>query len=243
MPKLTFAPKLLSRHVDPREVPSYTIAEAAHYLSIPLATVRAWVKGTSYNDSTGRRRQFKRVIELPQRNLPLMSFFNLAEAHVLRALRTNHKIRLQHIRRALDYVRNEFGWGRPLIHEGFRTNGVSLFVERLGQLVDASAKGQVVMPEIMEAHLERLDWRDDLAARLHPFTRKNSDAESPRSILIDPDLSFGRPVIASIGITTSVVAERYKAGDSIAKLVRDYGGPQSHIEEAIRCELQIGAAA
>ncbi len=243
MPKLAFDIKKLSRYEDPREMPSYTIAEAAHYLSIPLTTVRAWVKGTSYNDSAGRRRKFKRVIALPDRTHALMSFFNLAEAHVLRALRTNHKIQLQHVRKALDYVCREFGWKRPLIHEGFKTDGVSLFVERLGQLVDASAEGQVVMPEVMDAHLKRLDWRDDLAARLHPFTRENANGKSPRSIVIDPNQSFGRPVIASIGITTNVVAERYRAGDSIAKLVRDYGGPQSHIEEAIRCELQMEAAA
>jgi len=223
-------------------MPTYTIAEAAHYLGIPLATLRAWVKGTSYTGSNGRR-HFLRVIDLPDPSHPLMSFYNLAEAHVLRALRTNHKIRLQDIRRALDYVQKELGWKRPLIHEGFKTNGVGLFVERLGKMVDASAEGQMVMPEIVRAHLERLDWKGKLASRLHPFTRLNAVASSPRSIMIDPCHSFGRPVIASIGITTSVVAERYKAGDSIAKLVKDYGGPQSDIEEAIRCELQIGAAA
>ena len=243
MPKLAFNTKTVAKLHDPREVPTYTVAEAAHYLSIPETTVRAWINGTSYTDADGRRRKFKRVIEIPDPKKSLLSFFNLAEAHVLRALRTNHRIRLQDIRRALDYVRKTLGWKRPLIHEGFQTDGLSLFVEQLGQVVDASAAGQRVMPEVLTAHLERLEWQDDLAARLHPFTRLSDQGPSPKTILIDPQHSFGRPVIASLGVTTSVIAERYKAGDSIAKLVREYGGPQTDIEEAIRCELQITNAA
>ncbi len=97
MPKLAFDAKKLSRIDDVRGMPTYTVGEAAHYLRIPPATLKSWVKGRDYNVAVGRRR-FKRVIELPDPDQPLMSFFNLAEAHVLRALRSNHQIQLQHIR-------------------------------------------------------------------------------------------------------------------------------------------------
>jgi uncharacterized protein (DUF433 family) len=225
---------------DPREVPAYSVAEAAHYLSMPKQTVRAWVLGTSYSHK-GEQRRFKQVIQLPVRGSSLLSFFNLAEVHVLRALRTTHAIQLPLIRKALDYVRNEFGWDRPLLQQQFKTDGVRLFVEKLDKLVEASAGGQIVMREVM-AHLERLEWENNVVARLYPFTRLNT-VDAPKSVIIDPKYSFGRPILTGSRITTAVIAERYKAGESIDALAEDYGCSHLEIEEGIRCELRLNTAA
>jgi uncharacterized protein (DUF433 family) len=242
LPTLKFDVKRLARYDDPREMPAYTVAEAAHYLSIPKATVSSWVRGRTYPVADGSRKRFHSVIDLPDRKLGLLSFYNLAEAHILRALRTSYKIRLPHIRKALSYVRKECGWDRPLIQAQFKTDGVSLFVNQLGKLVDAAAQGQLVMAEIL-THLDRIDWENHLAVRIYPFTRVASEELSPRSVVIDPLRAFGRPLLDKLGVTTSVIAERYKAGDSIELLMRDYGGSQVDIQEAIRCELQIATAA
>ena len=61
-------------------------------------------------------------------------------------------------------------------------------------------------------------------------------------MVIDPHVSFGRPVITGTGILTAVIAERYKAGEAIAELAEDYGRESLEIEEAIRCELTSRAA-
>ena len=61
-------------------------------------------------------------------------------------------------------------------------------------------------------------------------------------MVIDPHVSFGRPVLVGTGIPTAVIAERYKAGESIDELAGDYGRGPSEIEEAIRCELWLEAA-
>jgi uncharacterized protein (DUF433 family) len=39
-----------------------------------------------------------------------------------------------------------------------------------------------------------------------------------------------------------VIAQRYKAGEPMASLMKDYGCEQIEIEEAIRCELRLEAA-
>jgi uncharacterized protein (DUF433 family) len=51
-----------------------------------------------------------------------------------------------------------------------------------------------------------------------------------------PTVSFGRPVIAGTGIPVSAIYERYRAGDSVVELARDFRLEASAIEEAIRCE-------
>lgn len=64
----------------------------------------------------------------------------------------------------------------------------------------------------------------------------------PKTIVIDPQVSFGRPVLAGTGIPTAVIAERYIAGESVDDLADDYGRRRLEIEEAIRCELSLEAA-
>jgi uncharacterized protein (DUF433 family) len=76
---------------------------------------------------------------------------------------------------------------------------------------------------------------------LYPFTRKRQPDE-PKVIVIDPRISFGRPVLTGTGIRTAIVAERYKAGESIEELAKDYSREHLEIEEAIRCELSLEAA-
>lgn len=102
--KLKFDLAKLMERGDPRDVPAYAIPEAAHYLQIPRATLRSWVMGRYYQTSAGRR-FFQRVIELPDADVPLLSFFNLVEAHILNALRHDHNVRLDQIRRESSLTR------------------------------------------------------------------------------------------------------------------------------------------
>ena len=118
---------------------------------------------------------------------------------------------------------------------------MDLFVEEYGQLINVSQAGQLVLRNLLQAHLRRID-RDSAgyALRLYPFTRKRPDQqliEEPKAIVIDPRISFGRPVLAGTGIPTAIIAERYKAGEAIGALADDYDRSTLEIEEAIRCEL------
>jgi uncharacterized protein (DUF433 family) len=98
------------------------------------------------------------------------------------------------------------------------------------------------MREVVRAYLRRID-RDakGLPIRLYPFTRKRQ-LEEPRAIVIDPFVSFGRAVLAGTGISTAVIAERFKAGEAMEALAADYGRNILEIQEAIRCELPLEAA-
>lgn len=226
---------------DPRELPAYSVREAAHYLRIPPATLRSWVAGRSYPVKGGRR-LFRPVIQLPPGERRLLSFVNLVEAHVLDALRRKHEIPLTKVRIALRFLGNKFASEHPLTEQPLETDGLDLFVEKYGQLINISKDGQLALRNILEAHLRRIE-RDKAgnAVRLFPFTRKR-DPEEPKVVVIDPYISFGRPVLVGTGISTAIIAERYKAGESMDTLADDYGRHRSEIEEAIRCELQLEAA-
>jgi uncharacterized protein (DUF433 family) len=224
-------------HEDPRRAAAYGIGEAARYLRIPQATLRAWTLGQYYRVEDGRR-LFDPVIQIADRERRLLSFINVVEAHVLGAIRRQHKVSLQSVRKALRYLRQSMPSPNPLADREFAVQGKNLFVQYLGRLIDVSHDGQLAMGSLLEAYLERIDWDDrGLARRLFLFTRRG-DLEQPRVIVLDPHVSFGRPVLAGTGIPTAVVAQRFKGGESSEELAKDYGRPKVEIEEAIRCELE-----
>jgi len=222
--------------LDPREVPSYDMAEAAHYLRMPQSTLRAWFRGQG---------TFQPVLAAAGSERPVqLSFFNLVEAHVLNALRRDHEISLQRVRFALDTLHGMFPESRhPLIDERFETDGVDLFLRRYSELVNLSRPNQAFMKDVLNEHLRRIVWAsDNFPSEFYPFSSPNFADASRRSIAINPRISFGRRVISGTGIPTRIIFERYAAGESIQDLADDYGRPRLEIEDAIRCELEPVAA-
>ncbi len=230
--------------LDVRGVPTYSCAEVARYLTVSPSTVRAWIRGTT----TGDKRQFQPVIERPNSDSNLLSFVNLIEIHVLSSIRRNHRISLQKVRHALNYINNQFQTAHPLANLDFQTDQVDLFVDKFGEIFQVSGRdsGQISMRAVVEAYLDRIERNPSgLAIKLYPFTRTEltglSIVDQPKVIVIDPQVSFGRPVLVNTGIPTAILAERFKSGESISELRRDYDCKQSLIEEAIRYEQQIAA--
>jgi hypothetical protein len=79
----------------------------------------------------------------PGLQVVLASFTNVVEAHVLAAMRRHHGLELDAIRRAVRHVRERLDVEHPLAHERFKTDGKNLFVQRVGQLINASSDGQL----------------------------------------------------------------------------------------------------
>lgn len=222
---------------DPRDVPGYSVADAAHYLRMPAATVRSWALGRPYEVAHGRK-TWDALIEPAQGTPPpLLSFMNLVELHVLRAMRREHALRVPVIRTALEYVTQHLGIARPLVHLEFQTDGVHLFVERLGELVSVSEGGQRTLEGVLRDHLARIECDErGLAQRLFPFVRDPSRLDDPMNVMIDPRFAFGRPALRGSGITTRAILERFLAGESTEDLARDYGRTVAEIDDAVRAE-------
>ena len=226
---------------DPRNIASYTIGSAARYLNIPGATIRSWTAGRKYPVNDGNK-AFLPLIEVKQKQPLRLTFTNLIELHVLRAIRQEHQVNLSKIRQALDYLNEKMEISHPLAHQQFQTDGVDLFVDFYGHLINASKQGQITLKEAFKKHLERIEPDDSgLAIQLYPFTRSHEE-NNPRVVVIDPRISFGRLTIAETGIPTDIITERFHAGDSLEIIAQDYECSLEGIQEAIRCETRYVAA-
>ena len=215
--------------IDGREMPAYRVAEAAHYLGLPRSTVRYWSAGRGSYESL-----ITAAAEVPL----VLSFLNLVELHLLAAIRRRHTVSMPNVRSAISYLSDRYGSNHPLLVKELETDGLDIFIRNYGQLINISQDGQMAMRHVMEQALRRIERdKSNIPVKLYPFTRAQID-NAPALIVIDPALSGGRPVIAGTGLATEIIAERYKAGESIHALAEDYGRDFTEIEEAIRCELQ-----
>lgn len=218
-----------------RDMPAYPVTEAAGYVRVAPATLRSWVMGRAYATRSGTRR-FHPLIMPADRERRLLSFNNLVEAHVLRALRTTHGTAIPQIRKALDYAERELGVGRLLLSPELCTDSVDLFLDRYGELINLSRSGQLAMKAMLTLHLKRIE-RDEasLPMRLYPFVHGET-VETPHHIAIDPDIGFGRPIIRRRGVATQVIVDRIDAGETVEEIAEDYGLDHEEVEEAILYE-------
>ncbi len=216
---------------DLRDIPNYTLPEVSRWLGLVPSTLRAWLRGQDSPTKAATRGAHHPVH--PAGLDPLrLSFWDLVECNVLASIRKRYAVTLEKVRGVLDYVAKELGKTRPLIDQEFSTDGVDLFVEQCGKLIDGSQQGQVAMREILEASLARIESDEaGLAVRLFPWRR---DPHEPRIVAVDPRIAFGQPVLAATRVPVDVIFDRFRAGDSMVQLARDYRVERDAIEDLVR---------
>ena len=166
----------------------------------------------------------------------MLSFWNLIEAHVIRALRTEHGVSIKALRQAIDFAERKLGVDRLLLRPELRSEAGHLFLDRYGHLINLSASGQLAMRQVLEAHLRRVSWdKARVPFRLHPFLIGDAMTDA-MPIAIDSSIAFGRPVVISRGISTAAIVARIDAGETPADLAVDYDLTPGDIEQAVLYE-------
>lgn len=218
---------------DPRDVPRYPVPEVAAYVKMKPTTLRHWIRKDG---------DLKPLIRRPSSTDPRLSYNNLVEAYVLDALRNKMKVTMQAIRRGVDFVEKHHPEiGRFLLSERLRTRQGNLLVEALGRYENVGRGGQLEIPDVVRSYLQRIDYDQGLPIRLYPVTRTD-DPSGPERIVILPEVGFGKPVTERNYIAASVIADRFRAGESVEDLAEDYDLGLIDVEEAIRAESVPAAA-
>jgi uncharacterized protein (DUF433 family) len=211
---------------DIREYPRYSVDEAAQYLNIPVSTMKSWVRGYKRRDKSGNTKYFEGVLRLADPNRGLLSFFNLAEAYVLRFAR-KRDVPLKRVRLAVEYIREHSSHEHPLLRKDFATRGKSIFIRELGLLTNASKHGQLGIEEVLAKHLRGIKrGPDGLPEEIHPLLNKK--------ISINLAYSSGEPVVAGTGIMVSILVSRTGAGDNPDQIASDYGLDRKTLEQAVK---------
>lgn len=227
---------------DVTERPAYSVGEAAHYLRMSPMTLQSWALGRTYPTASGIKR-WQPLFDIADKRGRRLSFINLVEANVLAAVRRDHGVAMPKVRAALDFVRAELDVARPLADEKFETDGVSLFVKRYGELINASQSGQRALRGMLDAALQRIERSAPDGVPVRLYARGPTDAAAPsRFVAFDPNIAFGRPILVTSGVPVAAIAGRFRGGDTIHFLAEDYGVGAEAIEEALRQAELLRAA-
>lgn len=214
---------------DLRDIPNYSIAEAARCLGIPVATLRSWFKGATRNGKA-----YKPFLGMSN---PLrLTFFEMMQADALFSMSRGNQTTLRTFRDQLnqlepmDLVRRDIFFDRNSIYRQFEACFVSL-----------RERGQTYQKSVIEPYLKRVRYDSkNVACRIYPFTSRADElAVTLTNIVIDPKICYGTVFHDKIGAPVTVIGKRFDLGDDENVLAKDFGTTREFIREAIRARNLI----
>ena len=198
----------------------YPLHQAARLVGAEPRAVRRWLKGY------GRKYKGERVRSEPLwhtqfegEGLPgeVIGFRDLLELRMVAAF-VRHGVELKVIRATVDAASTDFGTSYPLTNQRFLTDGRRIFLDAIEKacgeprMIDVLKK-QFVFADIIKPSLYAgIEYGDEGALRWFPNPRR-------KTIVLDPRLQFGTPVIAEAGIATDTIHASYLAEDRDAAMV------------------------
>ncbi len=215
-------------------VGAYTAAEAAKLLHMRPKTLRRWVYGYDYDHGDGVKEQ--PALWSPQYDPeidgPLLGFRDLVEARIVHALRRS-RMGLQTIRQCIERAKELLGEEHPFSTRAFKTDGRNIFLEITDgvnepRLIDLKDR-QHVFRDFVLPSLVGLEFGDAHAERWWLVANR-------KTLVIDPERSFGQPIIASSGLLTSRVVQEVKAEGSLERVAKLYQVPVRAVRDALEFE-------
>jgi hypothetical protein len=189
--------------------PICTTAEVATLVGMPTPTVYSWTR------KRGHRPALVHTVANDLRGWPTIPVVGLAEAHVIRALRSMD-IRMSKIAEVVNWLRNEANDPFALASPKLVTDGIDLYVQRDADL-ERAFDGQRPIKETIADHLREIDvWPDGYAGGYSP------ERLGP-AIQIDARFSAGRMSFVRNRVPLFAVAGGLIAGDSPESVAADYG--------------------
>ena len=235
-------------HTDTQDLrfaaPLYTLAEASRFLGVPTSTFGTWAKGYVRRPSGRPPVHGDRIVTSVDaaRNFPSIPFIGLAEGMVLAAFRRGG-VSLQHIRKAVSILDGEIGIEHALASQRVYTDGAVILFDYADAQQDAELAGltevisrQRVFAAVVREYLQRIEYgKDGWAEQLvSPTTRD-------RIVVVDPRRAFGQPIFVHGAAPVESVVSRWKAGEPLAHVARDFGVPPADVEDYLRAAVPLAA--
>jgi uncharacterized protein (DUF433 family) len=223
----------------------YPLRQAARLVGEDPRNVRRWLQGYSWKYKDGRSSsgplwhlQYEQDEELGGERV--LGFRDLLELRTV-AKFIEHGVSLRVIRATIEAA-SEYLGDYPLQSRRFLTDGKRIFmeaVERAGEdsrLLDVRNRQFVFDAIVRPSLFEGIEYdRMGHAQRWFPVPRG-------RLIVLDPEVQFGEPIIASAGVPTDTLYAAYQAeGKDRARVARLYRVTPQAVSAAVAFEQRLAA--
>lgn len=214
----------------------YTLQQAARLSGATAPEVSRWLFG--YQAKGGKKMPPLWSTQIQVADEKVIGFRDLMELRVVKAF-ASHGVPVKLIRAALHSAKEIFGSAYPFTSHRFLTDGKSIFyeaIDREGQELTDLVKRQLVFESIIRPQLyEGIEFSAEGAAvRWYPKRHK--------TIVLDPEVSFGRPVLAGFGIPTEIIAQAMRIEKNARAVAAQFEVPVDKVRAAVRFEEQLQAA-
>jgi len=216
------------------QVGLYTVPMASKLIGESGPKIRSWIDGyPNSNADPIIRRQLP-----PINGRTVLGFLDLIEARFVRHF-DHLGMSPQSIRMIAEKLRARHHTDHPFATDKrFRTDGKTIIMEtltddekrHLNLMNDNYEMGPVIEASLFDSIL----YAEDLAYRWHPIR------DLPR-VVLDPNFSFGRPVIEGAWVPTDTLLGAFHAEGSVAQVAEDFEIDVEAINQAIDFEERLRA--
>lgn len=222
----------------------YPLSQAARLVGEDTRSVRRWLRGYSWKYKDGRhvsgplwQLQYSQDEELGQERV--LGFRDLLELRTV-AKFIEHGVSLNVIRATIEDA-SEYLGEFPLQSRRFLTDGKKIFLEAVAKaeedplLLDIRKRQFVFDAVIRPSLFEGIEYsRSGEALRWFPT--------KGRLIVLDPEVQFGEPIVASAGVPTDTLFAAYNAeGKDRARVAKLYRVTPQAVSAAVAFEQRLAA--
>jgi len=202
----------------------YTASDAARILRIPYSKSRYWFKyyaQTKLLESIGYQYFFDINETLA------IDFLTLIEMYVFYALKDEANMSTNNILKFHKILSGELRTPYPFANCQIYASKKNMFFKVHEIIKDASDLPQTFIEDFIIPFYKKVSFnQDNLAHKFHPLGKE-------KSIIIDPNHQFGKPVIEGTNIVTETLYDYFMGGDSIEFIARLYDLKPENIKDAI----------
>lgn len=221
----------------------YPLNQAARLIGADPRALRRWVMGYSrrYKDEPVRSLPLWET-QLKNEGLPgdVIGFRDLLELRMVSAF-VRHGVDFKVIRATVESASRDFGQTYPLTNKQFLTDGKRIFLQAVEEetgeprMIDVLRK-QFVFSDIIKPSLYAgIEYGQDGAIRWYPLGKR-------KTIVLDPALQFGTPVVANAGVPTDTIYASYLAeGRDKGMVARIFDLTPNMVSEAVEFEERLAA--
>lgn len=221
----------------------YPLRQAAKLVGAEPRALRRWLQGYSrkYRGESVRSEPLW-TTQLKDEDLPgeVIGFRDLLELRMVAAF-VRHGVDLKVIRATIDAATESFGQGYPLTNRQFRTDGKRIFLQAVEtttgeeRMVDVLQRQFVFSDIITPSLYAGIEYGTEGAVRWFPLGKR-------KTILLDPALQFGTPIVAHAGIPTDTIYSSYIAeGRDQEMVARVFDITPKMVIDAVEFEERLAA--
>jgi len=227
---------------DPRTligIGVYTVPEVSRLTGVGDQSIRRWVQGYRFRRDQALRAMpavWHADLGLVDGTIAL-SFLDMMEVRFIQAFRQHH-VSWAAIREAARLACEMFNENHPFTLGRFRTDGKRIFqqIEEQGavRLFDMNRQSWVFHEIVSPSLYQGIEFSVDQVVRWFPMHPR-------RTVVVDPERSFGRPIVSRESVPTDVLAAAARAEGSIECAARWFDVSPASVRAAVAFEKRLVA--